>query len=433
MQMLGNLPWHDPRLYAADIPQSEAHWILLYSGKEGADSGRYSLLAIQPEQHIESSDFQDFRSKLSTEKTSFDNAWFGYLAYELRHQLELLPQASATPSGIFFPHLQMSRFGLIMSFDHKNQTVTAYGKNNIMRDYLPTARNKLPHYTASIANLASNMDKTAYLSHVNTIKDALMRGDLYQANLTRKFYGILSETPDSFSLFCQLCDISPSPYSAYLKYGTQAVISSSPERFLRIDANGNANMHPIKGSAPRSSDSKKDEAILQTLAKSEKDRAENLMIVDLCRNDLSRGCEAGSVKVDKLFAIERYSTVHHMVSSINGKKRKDVSTLELVADCFPPGSMTGAPKIKAMEICNSLEQTQRSIYSGAIGWFGGDGSADLSVVIRTLLLDGKRFEFQVGGGIVLDSDPHEEWRETLIKARAIGTLLGIPESQLEAL
>ena len=433
MLMLGNLPWHDPRYYAHNIPKDEAHWALFYSGQSGADSGQHSILALKPTEQIQSSDFESFKDKLSNNNEALENAWFGYLSYELRHQIEKMEQAPTSPSGIEFPPLSMSRYGLILWFDHTLETVTAYGKSGEMREHIPTANSQLPSYHSEIASLASNMAKKDYLTHVTTIKDALKRGDLYQANLTRKFFGRFKQPVDSFALFCELSSISPAPYSAYLKYGNKAVISSSPERFLKVDAHGNANMHPIKGSAPRGKDESEDAAIHKALEASDKDRAENLMIVDLCRNDLSRGCEAGSIKVDKLFSIEKYATVLHMVSSINGSKKTNTSTLELTKDCFPPGSMTGAPKIMAMQLCNQLEQTQRGIYSGAIGWFGGDGSADLSVVIRTLLVDEEKFEFQVGGGIVLDSDPTSEWRETLIKARAIGKLLGIKESQLEAL
>lgn len=433
MLMLGTLPWHDPRLYAAGVSEDESHWALLYSGQKGADSGRYSLLAMSPSEHVFAENFEQFEKVLKTNCHTFDHAWFGYLGYELLHSLESLPENSKSLSGIHFPRLSMSRFNLILQFDHDNETVLLFGTDESFKSSAPTPANILPKHQKKVDALVSNMNKKEYLGHVNTIKEALKRGDLYQANLTRKFYGTFSSAPHQFALFCDLSTISPAPYSAFLKYGDKAVISSSPERFLHVDSDRNANMHPIKGSAPRGKDEKEDSIIRKALAASEKDRAENLMIVDLCRNDLSRGCETGSVRVSKLFHIEKYATVYHMVSSIHGKKHQDISTLELAADCFPPGSMTGAPKIKAMELCNQLENVERGIYSGAIGWFGGDGSADLSVVIRTLLCDGNKFEFQVGGGIVLDSDPSAEWRETLIKARAIGKLLGISESQLEAL
>jgi anthranilate/para-aminobenzoate synthase component I len=203
--------------------------------------------------------------------------------------------------------------------------------------------------------------------------------------------------------------------------------------FLSLDTLGNVETRPIKGSAPRFEDKEKDQNSKNELQSSEKNRAENLMIVDLMRNDLSRNCVTGSVSVDSLFDVTTYATVHHMSSTIRGKKKPDIATLDLVKGCFPPGSMTGAPKIKAMELCSELEQQARGVYSGAIGWFSGDGACDFSVVIRTLIMQGRRFEFQVGGAIVSDSDPIEEWRETLTKARGIAKALDIPIEKLAQL
>jgi anthranilate/para-aminobenzoate synthase component I len=212
-----------------------------------------------------------------------------------------------------------------------------------------------------------------------------------------------------------------------------SVLSSSPERFLNIDASGHMESRPIKGTAPRLVDPTQDAIIRKQLATSEKDRAENLMIVDLMRNDLARSAEPGSVEVERLFDVSSYATLHHMASTITGQKRADISTVEAVQYCFPPGSMTGAPKVRAMEWCLKHEAIRRGIYSGALGWFGGDGSCDLSVVIRTLIIEGSRFEFQVGGGIVADSSPEDEWRETMTKARGILRALGVDGTVLESL
>lgn len=200
-----------------------------------------------------------------------------------------------------------------------------------------------------------------------------------------------------------------------------------------MDSAGKTEARPIKGSAPRAADPVADAAIAAALATSEKDRAENLMIVDLMRNDLARGCEIGSVKTEALFDISTYATVHHMASTISGQRSSHVTPLELVAQCFPPGSMTGAPKIRAMQLCSQLEPRARGVYSGAIGWFGGDGSVDLSVVIRTLVIQQERFEFQVGGAIVHDSTAQGEWEETLTKARGIAKALNLRIEQLSEL
>jgi anthranilate/para-aminobenzoate synthase component I len=207
--------------------------------------------------------------------------------------------------------------------------------------------------------------------------------------------------------------------------GERAILSSSPESFLHITQEGTVSTRPIKGTARRSGDATADATIYHELANSTKNRAENLMIVDLMRHDLSHHCESGSIAVEDLFKITEHPHLYHMVSTVTGQKKPEASTLDLIQACFPPGSMTGAPKIAAIRWCQKMEQMQRGIYSGALGWIHSDGSADLSVVIRTLLLDGNRFEFQVGGGIVADSTPESEWEETLTKATGIASTLGI--------
>ncbi|NBO17982.1 MAG: anthranilate synthase component I family protein [Proteobacteria bacterium] len=237
--------------------------------------------------------------------------------------------------------------------------------------------------------------------------------------------GEFEAPPASFAMFRELCRISPAAYSSFLKMGDSCVLSSSPELFLRISPEGHITARPIKGTSPRSADAAQDAANRQLLENSEKDKAENLMIVDLMRNDLARASQPGSVKTEALFEITSHSTVHHMSSTIVARKRPGCTTLQAIAGAFPPGSMTGAPKIMAMQLCTQLEKLERGIYSGAIGWLGGDGSAELSVVIRTLIIQGKNFEFQVGGGIVADSTPEKELQETIDKAQGILKLLGI--------
>jgi anthranilate/para-aminobenzoate synthase component I len=227
--------------------------------------------------------------------------------------------------------------------------------------------------------------------------------------------------------------ISPAPYSAILKLDDKFIISSSPERFVHVSSDGKVDTRPIKGSAPRFEDAAKDTESKRQLQISEKDRAENLMIVDLSRNDISRHCEKGSVKVEGLFEVTSYATVHHMASTVKGRKKQESTTLDLIKGCFPPGSMTGAPKIKAMQLCSELENVKRGVYSGAIGWFGGDGSADLSVVIRTIIIDCDKFEFQVGGAIVADSIAEKEFEESILKAKAMAKALNIDIGKLESL
>jgi aminodeoxychorismate synthase component I len=422
------LEWHEPLDYLPALETSGEDFALLYSGLSTPYSGRFSLLALHPQHCVEGADFTPLAQVLGTDASRFANFWLGYLGYGLKHATEHLPPDA--PASIDLPALRMCRYGSILLFDHTQRRVTLHQQQP---QALPVP--SAPHMVAAppIATLASDMSKETYLSHVQHIREAIVEGTLYQANLTRKFHGKFAADASPIGLFLRLSGASPAPYSALLKWGDTAIVSSSPERFLRLEADGSVEARPIKGSAARHIDPAEDAASRARLAASEKDRAENLMIVDLMRNDLSRSCAMGSVRTEALFEISSYATVHHMSSTITGQRRPDISPLQLVTGCFPPGSMTGAPKIRAMQLCSQLEPRARGIYSGAIGWFGGDGAADLSVVIRTLVMQGRNFEFQVGGAIVHDSTPQGEWEETLTKARGLAMALDIPLDRLRAL
>ena len=431
MQLQETLPWTEPLAVARGVPDDSESWVFLYSAMQANYSGRHSILALYPKQTIESEDFHAFSELLTHKESAYGNAWFGYLGYPLRHALEILPHDP--PSTFPMPGLWMVNYSLILIFDHEKEHIEVWAENREDMTKIPHPVWRPIASEIQVTNLHSNMTKEEYIHKVQMIKEAILRGDLSQANLTRKFYGSFARPIHPFRFFANLVHYSPSPYSALLKYKNNYIISSSPECFLQIDRDGMVSSRPIKGSAPRFDSADADHGARKQLETSEKDKAENLMIVDLMRNDLSRSCIPGTVGVSQLFDVTSYATIHHMSSTIIGKKQKNTSTLELVEHCFPPGSMTGTPKIKAMELCTELEQAERGVYSGAIGWFGGDGSADLSVVIRTLLTDGKQFEFQVGGAIVADSEPEAEWQETLTKAKAIATTLGLEPTKLEAL
>lgn len=400
------------------------------SGQRSEHTGRFSYLALYPREVVKADRFAALARKLSDNAPIFDNAWFGYLGYELLHEIETLP--SEKTAHILLPDLWFARFGMILCFDHDERRVTCYRDDHAaMPSWPPVAAT--PTMLPDAGFLASPMARKTYLDCVAATRKAIIRGDFYQANITRKFTGRFAYVPDPLLLFTKLCDASPASYSALLCMPEACILSSSPERFLSIDAQGRMESRPIKGTAPRMPNPDQDALMRAQLEASGKDRAENLMIVDLMRNDLAHSCIPGSVHVKRLFEVSSYATLHHMVSTIVGQKRADIATLDAVRACFPPGSMTGAPKYRAMQWCLRHEGIRRGVYSGALGWFGGDGSCDLSVVIRTLILQGERFEFQVGGGIVADSDPKKEWQETLTKARGIAKALGIEESALAEL
>lgn len=421
-----SLPWVDPLDVAAGI--QSPYWALLYSGAQSGYSGRYSYLAWDVAEQAEGNDFSVFEKKLRTTGERFNGAWFGYLGYGLKDSLEkLIPEQ---PNWLSLPNLHMLRFHSICEFDHEQKTLRLWSDKP--GTTLPRPH-KIRQDIPPVLSIRSNMTKAEYLEKVSTLVERIHAGDLYQANLTRKFIGEFSAAPDAFSLYNKLCEKTPAPYSVFMQLGDTAILSSSPERFLTIDAEGRIAARPIKGTAPRLTDASQDARARETLASSGKDRAENLMIVDLMRNDLSRACLPGSVETQTLFEVTTHPTIHHMSSSIVGRKLPNINALDVTKACFPPGSMTGAPKIRAMNICAELEREARGVYSGAIGWFAGDGSCDLSVVIRTLLVRGNTFEFQVGGGIVADSVPEREWQETLHKAKGLSLALGIEKTQLESL
>jgi len=376
----------------------------------------------------------------------FDCGFVGYLGYELKSECGYdSPHASEHPDAAF---LLADR---LVVFDHAERCtylltlLTKQGKEGeeIGADaerWLDTTAARLldfpassdgesgdPHRTLpavvrggspdsppAALNLAR--DREQYLEDVETSLERLREGDSYEICLTNQLQ--LDLDVDPLDLYRALRKANPAPFAAYLRLGDLTVLSSSPERFLHVSQAGKAEARPIKGTSRRGATPDEDAQLAAALAADEKNRAENLMIVDLLRNDLGAVCEVGSVEVPEMMAVESYETVHQLVSSVRGRLRPDVSALDAVRSCFPPGSMTGAPKRRTTEILDGLEGAARGVYSGAIGWFGLGGAADLSVAIRTIVLAGGRAAVGAGGAIVLGSDPEREYEEMLLKAAA---------------
>ena len=261
----------------------------------------------------------------------------------------------------------------------------------------------------------------------NKIRDAINyihEGDIFQVNITHKFKSPRPSNLNEWDLFRRLRRINPSPFGAYLSINKNfKILSCSPERFIKIDSNKMVETRPIKGSQKRDPNQEKDMILANKLMKSEKDISENLMIVDLMRNDLSRVCEVGSIKVDDLCKLESFEKIHHLVSVITGKLREDKDAVDLLRLCFPGGSVTGAPKIRAMEIINELEISSRGPYCGTIFWMGFDGKFDSSITIRSIIINFNEIVAQAGGAIVAESDPYQEYEEALFKANPLLNIL----------
>jgi para-aminobenzoate synthetase len=274
-------------------------------------------------------------------------------------------------------------------------------------------------------------DDAAYLALIERCQQAIVAGETYEVCLTNAVS--VPGAIDPWRAYRRLRAVNPAPFAAFLRFPEVSVLSASPERFLRVGADGEVEAKPIKGTAPRGASVEADLAIRERLRESEKDRAENLMIVDLLRNDLGAVCEVGSVHVPVLFGVESFATVHQLVSTIRGRIGRGASALDVVRAAFPGGSMTGAPKKRTMEIVDELEAGPRGVYSGALGWFALGGAADLSIVIRTIVVTEAGASFGAGGAIVALSDPREELREVRLKARAlVETLLPAIEQRAAA-
>ncbi len=351
----------------------------------------------------------------------------GYFSYDLLHLLEEIP--SKTIDDIGFPECHIAFYDTSIAFDHhegKGYVVSVTeNKADEVIELLRSEKSEVRGQKLDIQtqnsklktrHFDSNFTREDYIKAVQKAKEYIAAGDIYQVNLSQRFSTEIDMSP--YDLYLRLRETSPAPFSAYLDFGKAAVLSSSPERFLKIDGK-EVETRPIKGTRPRGRTPEEDERLKKELEQSDKDRAEHIMIVDLERNDLGRVSRYGSVKVKEGMSVETFAQVHHLVSTVSGELKDGMEPVEVIKATFPGGSITGAPKVRAMEIIEELEPIKRGVYTGSIGYIGFDGRMDLNIAIRTVVVkDGKAY-FSVGGGIVADSDPEAEYQETLDKARGI--------------
>ncbi|UKV16489.1 aminodeoxychorismate synthase component I [Thalassospiraceae bacterium SW-3-3] len=375
----------------------------------------------------------------------FQGGAVGYFGYELAQQLESLPLAPK--DWLNMPDMAVGIYDLVIAFDQLDRRMwlistgipetssparekRAADRMGLIRKYLRLARpmNEMPDAPSvpDIIRWQSNFDRAGYEDAVQTVVDYIHAGDIFQANLSQRFRAEYAHDaiPKRFDLYRRLSLASPAPFGAFLNFGEVAVLSNSPERFLKV-TNGHVETRPIKGTRPRGSMPVEDAELAQELMLSAKDRAENIMIVDLLRNDLSKVCKPHTVETPQICMLESYANVHHLVSTVTGALQDGKTAVDLLAACFPGGSITGAPKIRAMEIITELEGSTRGAYCGAIGFIGFDGSMDTNIAIRSICVNKGRMAFNVGGGIVADSIPAAEYNETLVKAAKLFEALGI--------
>lgn len=446
-----DLPYKEDSTLLFDRIAAEPWSVFIDSNHPGSTLGRYDIMVARPDVRVIT---QNFDTKIHTCSQSYSvldgpftvlkellsedrqfacdlpfvGGALGFLSYDLCRYVENIPSIAESDEAI--PDMAMGIYSWAIVVDHKKKksvlvgdlssTRTRRSWNELTRLFKCPVGHKNSQGFKVVSPTRSNMTQDYYSHAFKRIKKYIVEGDCYQVNLAQRFTTEVEGDP--WSAYRVLRRINPSPFSAYMSYPDFKILSNSPEQFLSVRG-GIVQTKPIKGTRPRSSDQDRDRNLVQELVDSIKDQAENLMIVDLLRNDISKNCALGSVQVKKLFDIETFPNVHHMVSTITGKLKAQRSAVDLLRGCFPGGSITGAPKVRSMQIIEELEPHRRGIYCGSIGYIGFDGNMDINIAIRTILHRNNQMYFYAGGGIVSDSDVDAEYRETFDKAKAMMNLL----------
>jgi para-aminobenzoate synthetase component 1 len=349
-------------------------------------------------------------------------AWrFGFFGYELKAEIE--PRLhSELESIVDFPAMGMFRADVVVTKERGSKEVVF--ELGWSQELIQTLANTRPQQAgvSGFYGFTSNFSEAQYCVAVEQLRNHIREGDVYEINLAQCFSG-KAEIQCPVALYEKLIQSSPVPFAGYCKWDHMHLLCASPERFLKLNRH-RLITQPIKGTAPRGNSPESDAQMAYHLRNSIKEQAENVMIVDLSRNDLHRSCEVGSVEVPHLFEVQTFPQVHHLVSTITGRKRREVNAVQAIRNTFPPGSMTGAPKVRACELIADYERLSRGVYSGSLGYIAPNDDFDLNVVIRSLVYDAhsRQMSYHVGGAITWDSDPKAEYAETLLKAKAIAGL-----------
>jgi len=446
-QLIAPLPYFADSAELFSAISGKTWAIFLDSGYPHSNQGRYDIIAAEPVctlvTHGDTTEitrngvaiksaenpFDLVKQQLLPKYIGFDELPFnggamGYFSYDLVRRLETLPVIAEDEEHIAEMAVGIYEWAVIV--DHHQQKSYLVGQceerhwQGLIEQFSKLPKKQEHDAFKVVSDIKSNMDKDFYVQAFNRIKHYLKEGDCYQVNLAQRFVAACEGDP--WTAYQSLRKLNAAPFSCYLNLPEVQILSSSPERFLKLTDNV-VETKPIKGTRPRKQDYSEDQQQIKDLENSKKDRAENLMIVDLLRNDISKTCKKGSVKVPVIFDVESYATVHHLVSTVTGILAENQHALDLLKSCFPGGSITGAPKIRAMEIIEELEPTRRGVYCGAIGYIGFNGNMDTNIAIRTLVHSEHTIRFWAGGGIVNDSVAEDEYQECFDKAAAMLNLL----------
>lgn len=451
---LCEIAWRDPQTCLAAWAGAEYVALLHSQGQANARS-RYSYLCVEPFQVLEAADgvatldgrpvagdpFEALRRELARfpmradpAPVPFGGGVVGFLGYGLARRLERLPARHPRDPGV--PDMSVAFYDVVLAFDHLERRCWLLSSgfpeaNPSRRSARAVKRAAAVEHRLNAATAEDDtaipavvwrpdLDRAAYVAVVKRAIEYIRAGDIFQANLTARHTAPRPPGLQSMAVLRALSVRNPAPFAALLNCGPGlAIVSASPERFLRLDGAGRIETRPIKGTRPRHADPATDDTLRRELADSAKDRAENLMIVDLMRNDVGRVARIGSVRVPAFCEVESFAAVHQLVSAVEADLRPGLTAIDLLRAAFPGGSVTGAPKLRAMEVIDELEVSARGPYCGSIAWIGFDGAMDSSIVIRTLVLTRDRLVAQAGGAITADSDPDAEYEEMLTKLRPL--------------